>query len=549
MTRKADLVIRNGRVIDGTGNPWYRADVAVADGRIIKIERPVAVIADEEIDASDNVIAPGFIDFHSHADFVLPVSRHLDILSPLLLQGITTLITGNCGFSPAPLTQKFRQLLIDYTESFSADGLEWNWYSINDYLSELERRGVGVNIAQYVGHSAIRNSVMGFAQRIAGSSELKQMQRLLDQSLSEGAYGLSIGLLYTPSSYANPKEFVALGEVVASHDALLSAHLRAYSEQLIPCIKELASIGREARCKLHVSHMHGLGKANWHRVPEALSLFDELRKTGLDITFDIFGYIGGGSTITALFPPWSLEGGTDRLLERLEDPKLRKRMQAEMEGAIMPDFDSPDAWLDNLVRNVGWQNLYIISVSTDENKGIEGMTVDQIARKRQTSPFNALTDITKHERGNALFNYVGASGDLKDDSAVQQMIRHPYGSLITDAIITGRGKSMPYAYNMFPRILGRYVRDLKILPLEECVRKMTSESAKRLGIKNRGLLLEGFQADITIFNPDIVAGRASLSNPDLTPEGISYVLINGQLIVKDGRVDSKRNAGQVMRRS
>lgn len=548
MQHKLDLIIRNGRIIDGTGNPWYRADVAIAQGRIVKIGRLGKVKTSNEIDACDNVVSPGFIELHSHADFVVPGSNHLEILSPLLLQGITTLIAGNCGFSPAPINDKWKDLLIDYTEPFSAKGLEWTWNSVGDFLSEIGKRGVGINIGQIVGHSAVRNAVMGFERRAATPSEVDKMQGLLERSLEDGAYGLSIGLLYAPSTYAEREEFVALGKVLAAHDGLFTAHLRAYSEQLLSCIRDFAATGRQAGCKVHVSHLHGLGKNNWRLIPEALKLFDELREEGLDITFDVFGYIAGGSTITVLYPPWSLEGGTDKLLERLNQPEFRKRIKAEMEGEIMPDLSATDAWLDNIVRNVGWENIYIMTVTTEENKPVEGMTVAQISRQWETTPFEAFVKITLQERGDALFNYVGASGDLEDDTAVQQMVRHPYGPIVTDAVITGRGKTMPYGYNMFPRLLGHYARDLKIISLEEAVRKITSAPALRIGIRDRGLLLEGYCADITIFDSERIAGRASISKPDLKPEGINYVLINGHMIVKDGQIDTKHFAGHVLRK-
>lgn len=544
-----DLLLRNGLVVDGSGAPAYAADVAVDRGRIEQIGNLGDVEAEQTLDVDGCVIAPGFIDIHSHCDFVLPLPDQGNLLEPFVLQGITTLVVGNCGYAPAPINPETAPLLQSYTAFIKPRDLEWRWHTFGEYLDYLETHGVYLNTVALAAHGALRIAVMGFEARAPRDDELGQMERLLVECLESGAYGLSSGLIYAPGMFATTDELVALAAALRPYDAIYASHVRGSSETLIPAANEVVEIGRRAGVRVQHSHLEAFGKAHWSKVEQTLELHDRLRRGGVDHGFDVIPYAAANTTFLAILPPWSLEGGVDRLLERLRDPDTRRRIRSDVEHLI-PDWPTwrPGGWPHNLVAATGWENVWIMWVESEASKHCEGKSVARLAEETGRDPFDVAADLILAERGHVTALYLGVSGDLHEEWALRQILQHPDASIETDAFALGRGTPHPALFGSFPRVLGRYVRDEQLLTLEDAVRKMTSLSAERFGLVQRGLVREGYWADLTVFDPGRIGDNSSYLDPAAAPSGIEHVLINGTLVVSDGRADTTRLAGAVLRR-
>lgn len=544
-----DLLIKNGRIVDGTGNPWYHADLGLRDGHIEAIGRLEGASAARQLDAAGNVVAPGFIDIHSHADFILPLKRHPEILGPFLRQGITTVVTGNCGYSTAPVNRDTLELLKAYTSFVKAEELPWSWRTMGEYFRVLDEQGIALNAIPLVAHGATRVAVMGFEGRAPSEEELARMKALVRQAMEEGANGLSSGLIYAPGMFSTTEELVELAKEVAPFDGIYTSHVRGSSETLLSAVKELIRVGEEAGVRVQHSHMEAFGRANWPKIEQALELHDEARSRGLDIGFDVIPYIAANTTLLASFPPWSLDGGVSKLIERLKDPTTRRRIKRDVEEMV-PGWPPwlPGSWPHNLVGATGWDNIWAIWVDSEKNKPLEGRSFAQLGREMGKDPFDVAADLAIEEQGKVMALYFGVSGDLEGEDGLRRLLVHPRGSINTDAILIGKGLPHPAAYGSFPRVLGHYVRELRLMTLEDAVRKMTSLSAQRFGLRDRALLREGAWADITIFNPDTVADRATYLEPQRYPEGIEYVLVNGRVVVEKGVHHPELLAGRVLRR-
>jgi N-acyl-D-amino-acid deacylase len=513
-----DLLIKHGTVIDGTGTPGVAADVGVSRGRITAMAPTLEGSARREIDAGGRVVAPGFIDVHTHSDFTLLSAPGAD---NKVRQGITTEVVGNCGFSPAPVSPQTLDLLKQYVGFLNPD-LPWNWRRLGEFYQHVSEHGCAINIAPLVGHGAIRIAVMGFDNRPPTANELTQMQRLVGEAMEDGAFGLSSGLIYTPGCYGDTEELVALAQIAHEADGIYTTHMRGEGGTLEEAIAEALRIGEVVGIPVQISHLKASGRENWEKMDRALQMIEAGRERGIAVTADIYPYIAGSTTMTSLFPAWTLEGGVERFLGRIGDPHTRKRIIDEVQGGR-------EGW-SRANGSVGWDDI-VVSWCQQQTR-FEGQTVAQIAITLGKEPPEAMMDFLLAEQGKASIVLFMMSEDN-----VARGIAHPVLMIGSDslALAAGRGgKPHPRTYGTFPRVLGKYVREEGLITLENGVRKMTSMAAEKLGLDDRGVLAEGKAADITVFDAATVADLATFEEPHQYPVGIDYVIVNGQIVVEHG---------------
>jgi N-acyl-D-amino-acid deacylase len=526
-----DLIIRNATVVDGTGNPWFRGDVAIAGTSIAAVGR-VAGEASRVIDANSLCVCPGFIDVHAHGDFT-PFDKA--VVDYKLRQGITTEVNGNCGFSAAPVHPSTLGLVRRYVEGFIApeQGVPWNWRSLGEYLDSIAQARLAINIAPLIGHGALRAAAMGYEQRAPSAAELDTMRALMRESMEQGAFGLSTGLVYVPGTYAQTDEIVDIAKVAARYGGLYATHMRNEGERLFEAFDEAIQIGRRAEIPVQISHHKAAGKPNHGKVSETLRRLDDERAHGLEITVDQYPYTAGSTTLASVLPPWAQDGGVPKILERLRDADTRREIRAAM--AADPQHG------ENMIRGCSWDEILIASVKSARNKACEGKSLQQIGAMRGEEPlesvFNLLLD---EECAVAMIMFTMAEED------VRTVMRHPATMIGTDGIWS-HGKPHPRIYGTYPRILGTYVREQRLLSLEEAVRKMTSFPAQKFGLWKKGVVRQGMDADLVIFDPDTVAERSSFQDPHQYPAGLPYVILNGQVVVDQGRFTGTL-AGTVVRK-
>jgi len=546
-----DILIRNARIVDGTGSPAFPGDLAVERGRIAAVlARSQAPPGCRVIDADGRTLAPGFIDIHSHADliFPLPEPARSRLLAGRIAQGITSEIVGNCGMGAAPVDRAAEPILRGINAWLTPETIEWPWRGLGEYLDLLERQGVPLNVGTLAPHGPLRIGALGLAAGAADARSLRAMQDVLRRALEEGAFGVSTGLIYPPGMYSDTGECAAMAGVAAELDALYTSHIRGSSELLLPSVDELIEVGRRSGARVHHSHNEAVGRAHWPKVDAVLEREDRARAEGVRLTHDMFPYPAAATTMLALFPPWSLEGGVAAFLGRLGDADERRRIRAAVEGQS-PEWPpwKPGGWPHNLSLAVGWDRIAVGSVGSAERRDAEGLTLVELGRRAATAPFDALCDLLLAEEGRVSQIVYDVTGDGSHERGLETILRHPAGALCTDANDYGRGKPHPAAYGAFPRVLGRYVRERRCLTLEEAVRKMTSYPAALLGLRDRGALREGARADLVLFDAERVADRATFEEPRRAPEGIDLVLINGQVAAEGGKTTGA-SAGSVLRR-
>jgi len=522
-----DLIIKNGKVIDGAGNPWYHGDVAVAEGRISAIGRLGKPHADRVIDAKGLVIAPGFVDAHSHADTVSLVFPQLE---STVMQGITTVVAGQCGDSLAPVNPDLRAEQEKLANASLPPGLElkFTWTTFDEYLRREEELELGVNVAHLVGHGTLRIAAMGFDARDPTNEELGKMKRLAADAMEAGAFGLSTGLIYPPGIFAKTEEIVEIAKAVASRGGVYDSHIRGEGRNLLKSLEEAIAIGERAGLPVQISHHKASHRDVWGKSVETLRMMEEARRRGVDVTLDQYPYPAGATSLATVLPPWAHDGGMDKLLERLRDPKLRERMRRDIEKGL-------PGW-ENFGGGVGWKNTYISQVKTDANRTAEGKNVSEIREMRgDPDEFTTVYKLLLEEDG-----AVGMIIFSQDEGDIRRIMQHPLHMVGTDSLSaspTGAmsyGKPHPRYYGTYPKILGRYVRE-GALRLEEAIRKMTSFPAQRFGLLDRGLIRPGMCADITVFDPETVIDKATFENPHQFPEGIEYVIVNGTATVDKGK--------------
>jgi N-acyl-D-amino-acid deacylase len=507
-----DIIVENGRIIDGTGNPWFKAELGVKDGLITVVGDLKSAEAERRVDATECMVSPGFIDIHSHSDYYL-------LLDPLvqskIRQGVTTEVVGMCGSSAAPMNTDVRTYREKHMRARMGDNFQFDWRSMGDYLDRVDRQGASFNVAAVIGLGTVRQNVMGYDDRKPEPEELEAMKVLVDSSMSEGAMGISTGLIYTPGVYAETPEIIELAKVVSTHGGIYFSHIRGEGRTLLEAVKEAVRIGREAELPVQIAHFKASGKPYWGMTVESLKLVEKARKEGIDVTFDQYPYIASSTGLSAYMPHWANEGGADMLLERLKDQEIRARIAAD------PHTSSRD-----------WSTIMISGVK--HHTEYEGMRITEIAEKLGKPPLDTVFHLLRVEDGQISIVSFGIS-----EEDVRRVMRSPYGmvgsdgSAVTPKGILGRGKPHPRYYGTFPRVLGYYVRE-GVLSLQEAIRKMTSAPAQRLGLKDRGIIREGYMADITIFDPEKVKDEATFVEPHRYATGIPYVIVNGVLVLDGG---------------
>lgn len=534
MSGVIDLLLRNTRIVDGTGNPWFPGDVAVEGDRIARIGDLTGASARRIIDLGGAAIAPGFIDLHTHSDFSLPVFPRA---AAMVHQGVTTQLVGNCGFSPFPVERSRLDMLRAYTAAFDA-GIPWAWTDAAGYASHLEALPLGCNIALQVGHGAVRVAVMGFDDRPPTTGELEAMQRLVAASLEQGAFAMSSGLIYVPGAYAATDELVALAQVAKRYGAFYSSHVRGEGDTLVEAIGEALEVGRRAGVPVQLSHHKASGKRNWGRTETTLAMIDRARAEGHDVLADQYPYTAGSTTLAAIMPKWAMHGGIDGMVARLADPATRGRIRAALMG-------SEAGGAVGSAREFDSESIMIASVPDGVDRGYEGLMLTEIAAMRGEHPADTTLHLLETGRGGVQMIIFSMS---EDD--VRRVMRHPAVAIASDGWTlspAAGGRPHPRSYGTYARVLGKYVREEGVLSLEEAVRKMTSLPAQRLRCDDRGLIRPGCAADLVVFDPERVADRGTFQAPHQFCEGVLYVAVDGQIVIEQGQ-DTGARTGRVLRR-
>jgi N-acyl-D-aspartate/D-glutamate deacylase len=507
--------------------------------------------AASRIDVGGRVVAPGFIDLHSHSDLclTLPVTRQAALLEGRVRQGITTELMGNCGIGCVPVNAASRVPVAAICGFIAPDGLDWEWSSMTSYLDRLDRQGVILNVATLVAHGPVRAAVMGPRAGRPNPEEQRAIDAGVRRAVEEGAFGVSFGLIYPPGQFADTDELVSVSAAAAAAGGFAAFHQRGSAlETLLPAVRELIEVGRRSRAAVHHSHEETVGPRAWAGVDEFLRL-EERASRSQDLSGDVIPYTAVCTTMLAIYPPWALDGGVAAFLDRLRDPRQRARMKEEVREAspVWPPWEGPGRWTMNIARECGWDRIHLAHVDGAANKVYEHRTIVEIGRLRGRDPFDALSDILLEEDGVATQLIFGISGDRDDDTHLLSLLRDPRLSLVTDAWDIGKGFPHPGAAGAFPRVLGHYVRERSVLTLEEAVRKMTDLPARRLGLRDRGRVAIGCRADLVVFDPETVADRSTFRDPRRFAAGIDEVFINGRRVVEAG-VFRPQPAGQVLRR-
>ncbi len=515
-----DVLIQRARVIDGSGAPAFIADIAIRGDAIAAVERITSPQARLTIDAAGLTVGPGFIDLHTHSDYTLLVNP---LAESKVHQGVTTEVIGNCGTSPAPLGDEAYPIIRARMQQQYE--LEVGWRTLAGYLERLTESGIAVNVVPLVGHGTVRSAVMGYAQRAPTASELARMQGLIADAMTEGAFGLSTGLIYAPGCYADTDELVELAKVVGQAGGMYFSHIRGESDTVLEAAQEAISVGERAGVAVQISHLKAAGRANWEKTTALLDLLDQANARGLDVTGDMYPYTAGATSLGALLPPWAHEGGLAKLLPRLRDPHARARMRQDIEQGL-------DGWW-NPVRATGWPGVQISRAP--QHRSYQGMRLSEVAALRQQDPLEAALDLLLAEEGNA-----GVVLFMMGDAQVEAILRHSRVMIGSDAGATapygvlGRAHPHPRAYGTFPRILGPYVRERGVISLEEAICRMTGLTAWRLGLTDRGFVRPGYKADLVLFDAQRIADQATYDTPHAYPTGVRWVLVNGQILLHDG---------------
>lgn len=499
-----DILIRNGKIIDGTGNSWYYGDVGIREGKIIWIGKAEGRMAKRVIDANGLIVAPGFIDVHAHIEGGESTTPTAD---NFIYDGVTSVVTGNCGGSNANIAQ---------------------------YFSRLDSIKTSINVATLIGHNTVRRTVMGDVQRDPTPEEQERMQQLIEKAMQEGAVGMSTGLIYVPGTYSKTAEVVGLAKVAARHQGVYASHIRDEGDQVTDAINEAINIGREAKIPVEISHFKVTYKPNWGRSVETISLVENARAEGLDVTMDQYPYVASSTTLDTTMPTWVFAGGRDSMKMRINDPATRLKIKKEM--------------VENLkakkLKNYSYAQVARYAPDTTYN----GKNISEINKLRGRKA-------TAMDEAETILDMVGAINRTQmvyfsmDEGDLMRILQYPFNMIASDAGIAKYGAGMPHprAYGTNARVLGRYVRELKTIRLEEAIRKMTSLPAQKFNLRDRGLIREGMAADIVVFDEKQVGDAATYSGPHAYSKGFSYVLVNGEVVVEEGKHTGARS-GQVLRR-
>jgi N-acyl-D-amino-acid deacylase len=528
-----DLIITNGTIVDGSGNPPFSADVGIRGGRIAKIGNLKGATGMREIDARGQVVAPGFIDMLGQSEqYVLIDPRAMS----KVMMGVTTEITGE-GQSIAPVNDRILKEQEDFNRRFN---LTVDWHTLDEYFKRLEKQGSGINLGTFVGATQVREYVIGYDDRPPTAAELEQMKKLVAEAMKDGALGVSTSLQYVPARFAKTDEIVELAKVAHQYGGIYITHQRSEANAIDDSMNEVFEIARRANIPAEIWHFKTAYQKNWGRMPEMLRRIADARQQGLKITANVYPYIAGSTSLSACLPPWALAGGTERMVARLKDPATRERLKKEI------STDSKN-WENIYLGSGGPSGILIGAVVNRDLESWQGKRLSEIATAQGKDPLDALFDfiIADHGQTGAIF-FMMSEDDMK------AALKSPFvsictdsGARATDGPLAG-SKSHPRGWGTYPRILGRYVRDEKLMPLEFAIHKMTGLPALNVGLQQRGLIREGYFADVTIFDPKTVIDRATFEDPNQYPVGINFVIVNGQIEVEHGR-RTPVLAGKVLR--
>lgn len=524
------ILIKNGLIVDGSGKDSYLADLLIDGDKIEKIGHGLEAEGAKVVDAKGMVVAPGFIDTHSHSSMLVFKDS---LLSPKIKQGITTELVAQDGMGPAPVNEATLSPWKKAMKGLEGEyDVEWSWRSVADYLEVIEKLPLGPNIAYLAPHGNVRMVSMGLDNRKPTEEEMKLMQANLAKAIDEGAFGMSTGMIYPPCCYADVDEFIELGKVLHDKDALFVTHQRSEADSILDSMEEILTIGKESGSKVHFSHFKVCGKNNWDKFPKVLDRLDRAKAEGMTVSFDQYPYVAGSTMMSVILPPWVHDGGTDRLLERLQDADLREKMKEDIRKGI-------PGW-DNFVDFAGLDGIFVTFVGSDKNQDVVGKSLVEVGQIKGKEPLDAIFDVILEEE-----NIVGLVDFYGTEEHVKLIMSRPEQNVCTDGIMGG--KPHPRLFGAFPRVLGKYVRDEKAFTLETAIYKMTGKSAQVLGLKDRGLLKEGMAADVVLFDFDKIIDKGDYTDPNQFPEGIEYVIVNGEMVIEKGEVTENR-PGRVLRK-
>lgn len=523
-----DILIKNGTIIDGTGKKDFKADIAIKKDKIKKIGHLSKIKAKTVIDAKGQYITPGFIDTHNHSDsywtlFTAPS------LEGMLRQGVTTIIGGNCGSSLAPLVGG--NIVASIQKWANINEVNVNWLSMEEFLDVLEKRKIGINFGTLVGHATLRRGIIGEEFRKLKSKEIKMMERMLGDALKEGAFGMSTGLAYSHAKIAPTEEIIQLAKIVKKEQGVYVSHIRGEAEELIPAIEETISIAKKSKASTEISHLKAMGKKNWPNFSKALEMIEKANKQRININFDMYPYTATGSVLYILLPDWVAEGGKRMLIKRLKDPTTKAKVIKEMQEAKPYEYDK------------------VIVAISPADKTFIGKRITEVAQTQDTSVEEAVVNMLIVSEGRVITFF-----ETLNEDNVKMGLKHPLAFIASDGsgydvnyYVKRKELLHPRCFGTFPRVLGKYVREEKLISWEKAIYKMTGGPAEKIGLKNRGVLKKGNFADITIFNPKTVIDRATFENPFQYPEGIEYVIVNGKIAVDKGKYTGEM-AGKVLRK-
>ncbi|MGB2764748.1 MAG: amidohydrolase family protein [Candidatus Aminicenantaceae bacterium] len=511
-----DLVIKDGYIFDGLGNEAFKADIGISGSFIQKIGKISSSSGKSVVDANNLAVCPGFIDAHDHTDMQLLVNPKAESSTR---QGITTLVSGNCGGSPFPIAEKIYEEMKEDLKAFYQ--IDLTWKDIKGFFAKLEEKGMALNYSSLVGQGTIRGAAVGFNDRPPKEEELEKMKKMVAESIKNGAVGLSTGLEYAPGSYAKNDEIEELCRVAAHYGGVYATHMRNEGDYLLESLDEAIEVARKTGISLQISHFKIAYPRNWHKIDAALARVEKTKEEGISIFCDRYSYIAGSTGLSYYFPLWAKQGTTDEFLARLKDPALDDKLRAHA--------------AEEELKLGSWDKVVISSVVSEKNRQFEGKSVLQGAKEKGKSPYEFMRDILIEER-----NRVGMVTFMMKEENLKKILAHPLvgvgcdGSAIAPYGILGRGKPHPRHYGTFPRVLGKYIREEKIVPMPEMIKKMTSLPARKFGFTKRGSLEKGYFADLVIFDEDRVIDKATWTDPHQYPVGIEYVLVNGKIVIKSG---------------
>jgi dihydroorotase/N-acyl-D-amino-acid deacylase len=523
-----DTVILNGRIIDGTGSPWYAADIGIRDGRVAAIGHLVGATAKQTIDAAGKIVAPGFIDMLGQSELTVLVEP---TLPSKIFQGITTEITGEGG-SVAPLNDA---IIKADKVGYAHLKITPDWRTFAQYVARVEKQGIGINMAHFVGATQVRRMVLGDADKQPSPAELDRMKALVREAMEQGAVGLSTSLQYAPAPYAKTEELIALAAEASRYGGVYATHLRSEADTVLDALDEAIRIGREAKIPVEIWHVKAAGRRNWGRMKEIVARIEDARRQGVDITADTYGYTAWFNSFSAFVPPWAHDGGDEKLIERLKDQKTRARIRADM-------LNAGDRSWDNEWQEIpGPEAVLIGAVQNQELKDIQGKTLAEVAAQWKMDPIDTLCDILIRDHA---FTEVAVFAMSEAD--VSLAVAQPWVAFNNDSQGTaptgllGQEHPHPRAYGTFPRVLRKFVREDKLITLEDAIRKMSALPAQKLRLADRGVLKAGLWADIVVFDPTTIRDVATFAQPNQLSTGMDDVLVNGVPVIVAGKATGAR---------